>query len=292
VISVRNDKIRHATALFSNSFFKRIVLERDIASIKRYADKYIDRNSTTNPTFTFQDIIHTTYSCFEKNYRFEYLYKNKLINQILLEKYKAKNTVVFTELSVAKSIADLVLINGSAVLYEIKTELDKTSRLESQIANYYKCFNAINIVTHESLYLQYLKLSKVYGTGLLIYNSSHELETARKARKDSSRLDHLELFKLLRKSEVLSILGKQQIPFQEVPNTKFFQYFLELSKNIEITVFHQLVFQELKKRKLEYTLNLLSKEIPIEIKLIFNCLNFSPSDTLFLLNLLKKKISA
>ena len=290
MIAVRRNKIRQATTLFSNSFFRKIVLEKDVAEIKRYVSKYIETATSLSNTFTYQDVIHTAYKCFEDNYRFEYLYKNKLINQILLEKYKAKKSVVFTELSVAKSIADLVLINGSAVLYEIKTELDKTSRLESQIANYYKCFDEINIVTHENLQSQYLKLAKNYGAGLIIYNSNHKLENLKKPQKDGSRLCHLELFKLLRKDEVLSIFNKQNIPFLKVPNTKFFKYFYELSKGIDIACFQHLVFQEIKRRKLEYTPKLIADEIPIEIKQIFNCLNFNNTDTSFLLNLLKKKI--
>ncbi len=290
MIAIKDNKIRQASSLFSNSFFKKIVVEKDINVIKKYISNYIEINNSQKNAFTYQDIIFSAYKCFENNYRFEYLYKNKLVNQILLEKYKAKNTVVFTELSIGKSIADLVLINGSAVLYEIKTELDKTSRLETQVANYYKCFDKINVVTHESLYSQYLKLARNYNTGLIIYNSKNTLEVVKKPIKDGNHLCHLELFKLLRKSEVLSILEKLNIPFEQVPNTKFFRYFFELIKKIEVRYFQHIVFQELKHRKLAYTASLIATEIPTEIKHIFNCLNFNPSDSSFLLNLLKQKI--
>ena len=42
-----------------------------------------------------------------------------------------------------------VLINGKAVVYEIKTELDNLERLESQIDDYYKAFEHVAVVTYE-----------------------------------------------------------------------------------------------------------------------------------------------
>ncbi|MBC8060944.1 MAG: sce7726 family protein, partial [Clostridiaceae bacterium] len=48
--------------------------------------------------------------------------------------------------------ADFILINGSAVVYEIKTELDTLDRLDSQIENYYKAFTKVCVITSESNY--------------------------------------------------------------------------------------------------------------------------------------------
>ena len=38
-------------------------------------------------------------------------------------------------------------LNGKAVVYEIKTELDNLERLESQISDYYKAFDHVAVVT-------------------------------------------------------------------------------------------------------------------------------------------------
>ena len=42
-----------------------------------------------------------------------------------------------------------MLINGKAVVYEIKTELDNLDRLECQIMDYYKAFNHVAVLTYE-----------------------------------------------------------------------------------------------------------------------------------------------
>ena len=56
-------------------------------------------------------------------------------------------TTALTEIPIAKSKADFVLINGKAVVYEIKTELDNFDRLENQINDYYKAFDHVAVVT-------------------------------------------------------------------------------------------------------------------------------------------------
>lgn len=51
-----------------------------------------------------------------------------------METNKASNTTTaLTEIAIAKSKADFVLINGKAVVYEIKTELDNLERLSAQV---------------------------------------------------------------------------------------------------------------------------------------------------------------
>jgi hypothetical protein len=290
VITIKKDKIRQATVLFTNAFIKKIAVGKDASLIKKYVSNYIDIDGGFGKQNTYMDVICSAYACFENVYRFEYLYKNKLLNQLLIKKYKGKNTTVFTEMNVGRAIADLVLINGTATLFEIKTELDKTYRLESQILNYYKCFDQINIVTHESLGMQYHKLAKAYNVGLIIYNSQHELVVVKKPEVWKNDLSHLELFKLLRKSEILSILKKRNIVCNEVPNTKFFEYYLSLIKQLDVNLFQSLVFQELKSRKLDYSPTLLREDIPLEIKLIYNCLQLDSAESNYLLNLLNQKI--
>ncbi|MBU5889902.1 sce7726 family protein, partial [Vibrio cholerae O1] len=72
--------------------------------------------------------------------RNEYFYKNTLLNKLLLGKHSLNTTTAITEIPINKSKADFILINGKAVVYEIKTGLDSFERLESQIEDYFKAF--------------------------------------------------------------------------------------------------------------------------------------------------------
>ena len=68
-----------------------------------------------------------------------------------------------TEIPVGNAKPDFILINGKAVVYEIKTEFDNFDRLENQITEYYRAFNHVAIVTHEknvNLALEKIRLLK------------------------------------------------------------------------------------------------------------------------------------
>ncbi len=63
--------------------------------------------------------------------------------------HSVNTTTALTEVAIAKSKSDFVLINGKAVVYEIKTELDNLERLSSQVDDYYKAFDHVAVVTYE-----------------------------------------------------------------------------------------------------------------------------------------------
>lgn len=53
-------------------------------------------------------------------------------------------------MTINKSKADFILLNGKAVVYEIKTELDTLNRIVNQVSDYYKVFKNVEIVTEKS----------------------------------------------------------------------------------------------------------------------------------------------
>lgn len=68
-----------------------------------------------------RELISEIYCKLEDNYRNEYFYKNTLLNKLLLGVHSVNTTTALTEVTIAKSKADFVLINGKAVAYGLKT---------------------------------------------------------------------------------------------------------------------------------------------------------------------------
>ena len=127
-----------------NTLNKWISLEKsDIyaITIKRFVK---DAEGKTN-----KELISDIYTKMKTDYRNEYYYKNTLLNKLLIGKHSVNTTSALTEVNINKSKADFVLINGKAVVYEIKTELDNLDRLECQIMDYYKAFNHVAVLTYE-----------------------------------------------------------------------------------------------------------------------------------------------
>ena len=76
-------------------------------------------------SYSNKEILNKIYTYMSKNYRNEYFYQNTLLNKLLLGRHSIKTTTALTQIPIERSKADFVLINGKAVVYEIKTELDE-----------------------------------------------------------------------------------------------------------------------------------------------------------------------
>ena len=78
---------------------------------------------TMSSTKDLYDTFERLYKQLLRHYRNEYVYKNTLFNKLVLGIHSLNTTSAIVELPIVDSIADFILFNGKAVVYEIKTEL-------------------------------------------------------------------------------------------------------------------------------------------------------------------------
>lgn len=200
-------------------------------------------------------VISEIYEKLNKEYRNEYFYKNTLLNKILVDQHKIDSTVALTEIPIANSIVDMLMINGVAKVYEIKTELDTFNRLYTQISDYYKAFDHVSIVTSVDKIQKLEKiLNEIYiqsfekNIGLFVINEKSELITIRKPTSYNQLLDKKTIFNILRKKEYEKLLIESNI---ELPNVSQFEYYTkcyELFKQISIDEIYEKFIKILKKR--------------------------------------------
>lgn len=258
------NKANALNRIFSRNTLRQLIEEeRDntyISLVKRYI---INPESKNN-----KELISEIYSELEDNYRNEYFYKNTLLNKLLLGVHSVNTTTALTEVPIAKSKADFILINGKAVVYEIKTELDNFDRLETQICDYYKAFDHVAVVTcNENLATLEKKIENINKPiGIYILNKNGNLSTIRKPGQYNMCLDAEVLFKILRKPEYELILKEK---YGYLPDVTQFRYYSECKKmffNIPINEAYLLVLKLLKKRTIlekdEF------KQVPYELKFL------------------------
>ena len=195
-------------------------------------------------------IISEIYRVLNEDHRNEYFYKNSLLNNLLLHDphHNLRNTVALTEIPVGRSKVDLVLINGLAHVYEIKTELDNFDRLDSQINNYYKAFDHVSVVTCLENIDKLTSILSGTHTGIIVLQSDSTLVTVKPSEEDQSQLDHVTMFKIMRKQEYSNIITKE---YESLPDVSQFEYFTackELFCQIDINKAYHLFLSELKKR--------------------------------------------
>ncbi|WP_455595492.1 sce7726 family protein [Cloacibacillus porcorum] len=210
--------------------------------IKRFVNDPEEKNNGA--------LISEVYKCMSKIYRNEYFYQNTLLNKLLLGKHNVNTTTALTQVPIGRSKADFILINGKAVVYEIKTELDTFERLYTQMHDYYKGFNHVCVVTSES---QYGRAADILsGTPVGIYVLTRQNTISSTLRKepveDNSNLDYMTMFKILHKREFEDILCQH---YNNLPSTSQAFYYgecLRMYSRIPIQEAYVLFLRQLKKR--------------------------------------------
>ena len=97
---------------------------------------------------TYQDIYTNIYDLLKKEYRCEYIYLNEIFLEQILKEHNETSSII-TEFYINSSKADLLIINGTTTIYEIKTELDTLNRLEKQLLDYTRAFDRVYVITYE-----------------------------------------------------------------------------------------------------------------------------------------------
>ena len=253
--------------------------ETYFTSVKRFIN---------NPdTKTNQELISEIYSVMSYQYRNEYFYKNTILNKLLLGRHSLKTTTALTEIPVAKSKADFILINGKAVVYEIKTELDNFERLDTQQNNYYKAFSRVCVVTCESNCESISKKLHDTPVGICLLTDRNTLCTKKEPIEDTSRLDVSIMFKILRKSEYESIIKDLYGKLPQVTQFSYYKVCQKLFCDLGVETAYKFLQRELKKRnKIDIVAY---SSVPYELKFLIYFSQFKNSHYMQLNSFLKNK---
>lgn len=261
---VETNKMSNLNRIFTRSMLRHFINGKadNVYSsvVRRYTSDADQKNN--------RELISEIYCELKYAYRNEYFYKNTLLNKLLLGVHSVNTTTALTEMAIAKSKADFVLINGKAIVYEIKTELDNLERLSSQIDDYYKAFDHVAVVTYEKNLSQLQKVLESIDkpVGIYILRRNEKLGTIRKPQRYTSDLDREVIFKLLRKSEYEEIIAQRYGYLPEVTQFRYYSACKKMFLQIPVEESYLLVLRILKKRmqieKEEFA------KIPYELKFL------------------------
>lgn len=258
--------------VFTRNTIKDMIMGRDMDLFFSAARRYI-----SNPEGKENiQIISEIYKKLDKNYRNEYFYKNTLFNKLLLGVHSPRTTTALTEVSIAKSKADLILINGKAVVYEIKTELDNLDRLRGQIEDYYKAFSEVAVVVSESNFKAITNMFNDTSLGIYVLTDRNTLSLKKPSIENLDCLDCNTMFKVMRKPEYESVLLKV---YDRLPEVSQFTYYSECKKmfsRIEKKKAYDLFIRELKNRcRIDFDLY---SSVPYELKFLTYFLDLKKND--------------
>lgn len=191
--------------MFTQNMLKELIEQENRPSstycsiVKRY-------NISVDDSSKNEQVISEIYSYLGREYRNEYFYKNTLLNKLIVNAHRLRTTVALTEVPIARSKADFIMINGKAVVYEIKTELDTFERLKSQIADYYKAFDHVCVVTSEDQSKALESQVVDSPVGIYILTKRNTIQRLKEPAIYREALDLESIFKILNKPEYEQLL--------------------------------------------------------------------------------------
>jgi len=146
--------------------------------------------------------------------------------------------------------ADIAVVNGKLIGYEIKSETDSLLRLKNQIVAYDEIFDSIFIITSEKHLPNVIRrVPKHWGIFLYKKNRQGDIQfyVQRKSRLNP-RVNALSVARLLWKTEAAEILQKLDASpkLLRSPRCELYNY---LSQNVPLKKLKRIVRTQLKRRK-------------------------------------------
>lgn len=254
--------------VFTQSVINSLIVDRKNSVYDYVVSKYVNEPYTKTNGQVFCEI----YKYLEKNHRNEYYYINTLLNKLLVGIHSVNTTTALSQVRVANHVADFVMINGEARVYEIKSNLDNFVRLNDQLADYYKAFSKISILVSEKEHDNAIKVLKKLGSvgdrvGVYVLSENNTIfckSNSREPLEFNELLEHKNLFALMRKKEYEAVIESFFHELPVIAPVFYYRECLKMFSSIPILEAQKLTFMQLKKR------NSISKslfdKIPMELK--------------------------
>lgn len=199
------------------------------------------------------------------NHRDEYLYKAALTHKVLLGTHSLNTACMINEFRVGECKADLVILNGTSTVYEIKSERDSLSRLGRQTETYKKVFGRVFVIAGENHVGAVLKKTSE-NIGVMKLSKRHQISVVRDAEDRSDRICPATLFEALRTEEAKHVLSFLGASIPSLPNTIVRE---ELRKRFVLfhpTDLHFAMVETLKRTRNLLPLSDLVKSLPFSLQ--------------------------
>ena len=156
--------------------------------------------SRTNHDATLGEAFDEALRQLAVNYRSEYFYKAQIVSKVVFGRHSPRTAAALLELPMGSAIADVVIINGTSTIYEVKTDLDNFDRLPAQLHEYGTRAEFVNVVVSETRAARAIEVTPSW-VGVVALRRNGALSVC---REPSSRLEHISAehqFHMLRTEE-------------------------------------------------------------------------------------------
>ena len=186
-------------SLFTASHLQHLAWYRSSELIS-HVREFIALEGSLSPHTTVAELLDEAFKIMRRRYPVEYIYKACLLKRRLFGTHDPRSTSCYFELPVGEARADMVLVNGQADVFEVKSRFDGPARLEAQLREYYRCFKRVTVVTEEPKAAGYLDRLPVH-VGVATLTPRFSISVKRPAACHHDGLEHFALFQMLHQPE-------------------------------------------------------------------------------------------
>lgn len=197
--------------------------------------------------------------------RNEYVYRAALTKKVLLGKHSLQTASMLNEVRAGNCKADLVILNGTASVYEIKSERDSLARLVNQIANYKRVFATINVIAGEE-HIESVQRVLDEDVGILKLSRRYQITQVREAVDAPERTCPIAIFETLRAPEAIAVLKALGLAAPEVPNTQRHGVLRAIFAELEPAAVHREMVKTLKRTRSLIPLGEFVARLPVSLQ--------------------------
>jgi hypothetical protein len=253
--------LRAVARLFSRGVLKGLSEEGGLSAFRELVKSSGLMHEANKNEMTVGAVLDQGFDILVRDYRNEYVYKNLIARQLMLERHVPGEAVLLSEFRAYESLADLVILNGTSTVYEIKSELDNLSRLDKQLDDYLKIFDRVNVVTHHSCAEVFLKRLPA-RVGLLGLDADGRFVVLRESLSNLDAISSRAIFYSLRQAEYEAVLmaidGELPVADPALQMRACAQRFAELPAQ----QVHEMMVNLLKRRDRLHSRDLYSRALP------------------------------
>lgn len=254
-------QISAVSRLFSSSVVQEMARKGKSPMFARLANEALLFSKDSSSDLV-RDVFDNAFAMLKKKAnRHEYVYKSALTQNILLGTHSLNTASMLTEFRVGKCKADVAIFNGTATVYEIKSERDSLSRLERQIASYRDVFAKVYVIAGEN-HVDAVFNSVPSDVGVLKLSSRHTISRLRDALDQPERTNSGIIFDSIRLNEAKKILERNGVDLPSVPNTQLYSALRELFVELPPETAHTSMVAVLKKTRNLLPLAEIVKQLP------------------------------
>lgn len=234
--------------LFSAAVFREMAKKGQSGLFRRLLGQ-TDLIEHAGPHATVGDTFDSAFEILQvAGHRDEYIYRAAVSQKVLMGTHSLRTASMLNEFRAGSSKADLVILNGTATVYEIKSERDSLARLANQVENYKRVFAKVNVITSEG-HIEGVLETVPDDVGVMCLSKRYRITTVREAVDCPARICPVTVFESLRMAEGMAILKAMGVMVPEVPNTKRHAAMRDLFAKLDPVALHVEMVRTLKRTR-------------------------------------------